>query len=706
MRHHGLGPLCTFWLLSLALGLTLVLSGCVKERDRAHDNLLDAMLDAEDARGIGPAGLGPIQEGLGSPDPQLQAVAVRALGRLEDPELIVSISPLLSSTHPQVRAEAINAMGQAVFSADGDSVAALLHGLLSREADPAVRGVIGRTLGRLRYTDSGRVREAEEALLGLTLEGTEDAPAPSVMGAAMGLEWLARRNRGRGLSEVTIGRLQELSSYGLPANGLPADSPELEVGPRVRRVALMALAAAGGAREETLRNALGDPDPDVRRLAVSEVGRSPSFPASLDALDRALQDPIARVRAQAVAAYSARAPELQRCEGLQEAAQDDHPQVALAALDLLGAPCPDTAQQILALREFIEGTDATSPTRWHRGAHALVALAGVSPATASPLVSPFANHVSPFARAYAAQAAIRTGDQEALEALAADEDPNVRTAAIQGLFRLRGHDSDDLLLAQLKTDDPQLLLTAVGLLEGTPAPGAAVSPLLETLHRISAEKLETVRDPRMGILDRLGEVAGSEAAEEIQGYLSDYDPAVAERAAEILTEWTGTTREASPQPAARMPVPSPDEVDRLDRSRVVLTMDDGGEIEIQLLAHLAPTNSARFAQLAGSGSLDGLTFHRVVSNFVIQGGSPNANEMSGHGFFTRDEIGLQSNWRGTVGTSTRGRDTGDGQLFINLIDNLRLDHNYTIFGEVVAGLDVVDRLMEGQVIIRARVVED
>ncbi len=92
-------------------------------------------------------------------------------------------------------------------------------------------------------------------------------------------------------------------------------------------------------------------------------------------------------------------------------------------------------------------------------------------------------------------------------------------------------------------------------------------------------------------------------------------------------------------------------------------------------------------------------------NFVVQGGSPNANEMSGDAAYARDEIGLQSNWRGTVGASTRGRDTGDGQIFINVVDNLRLDHNYTILGEVVSGMDVVDRLVEGQVILRARVVD-
>ena len=87
---------------------------------------------------------------------------------------------------------------------------------------------------------------------------------------------------------------------------------------------------------------------------------------------------------------------------------------------------------------------------------------------------------------------------------------------------------------------------------------------------------------------------------------------------------------------------------------------------------------------------------------MIQGGSPNANEYFGDGPFSRDEVGMH-HWRGTVGISTRGHDTGDGQIFVNLLDNTRLDHQYSIVGTVVAGLDVVDRVNEGSVIERAEV---
>jgi cyclophilin family peptidyl-prolyl cis-trans isomerase len=70
----------------------------------------------------------------------------------------------------------------------------------------------------------------------------------------------------------------------------------------------------------------------------------------------------------------------------------------------------------------------------------------------------------------------------------------------------------------------------------------------------------------------------------------------------------------------------------------------------------------------------------------------------GDGPYMRDELGLRSHTRGTLGVSTRGRDTGDAQMFVNLVDNFRLDHDYTVFGEVVAGMSLVDALQPGAVI--------
>jgi cyclophilin family peptidyl-prolyl cis-trans isomerase len=135
----------------------------------------------------------------------------------------------------------------------------------------------------------------------------------------------------------------------------------------------------------------------------------------------------------------------------------------------------------------------------------------------------------------------------------------------------------------------------------------------------------------------------------------------------------------------------------MERATLVLHMLQGGDVEIRLWPWVAPTNAFRLYEMVRTHALDGLTFHRVVPNFVVQGGSPGANEYAGHGAFTRDEVGLPVQWRGTVGVSTRGRDTGDGQIYVNLVDNVRLDHDYTILGEVVSGMDVVDVILEGDV---------
>ena len=113
---------------------------------------------------------------------------------------------------------------------------------------------------------------------------------------------------------------------------------------------------------------------------------------------------------------------------------------------------------------------------------------------------------------------------------------------------------------------------------------------------------------------------------------------------------------------------------------------------------VAPIAVEQFLRLATiERYYNGLTIHRVAPNFVIQGGSPGANEYSGHRDFLRDEVG-GSNVRGSVGLSIRGRNTGDAQFYVNLVDNPRLDGGYTVFAHVFAGdMDVVDRIQEGDV---------
>jgi cyclophilin family peptidyl-prolyl cis-trans isomerase len=128
-------------------------------------------------------------------------------------------------------------------------------------------------------------------------------------------------------------------------------------------------------------------------------------------------------------------------------------------------------------------------------------------------------------------------------------------------------------------------------------------------------------------------------------------------------------------------------------------MKNLGSFTVQLLTEDAPVTVATFASLADKGQYNDTTFHRFAANFVIQGGSPGADEMDGAtAHFMRDEVGLVRHLRGTLGISTRGHDTGDGQIFVNLVDNVRLDDQYTVFARVIEGMDVVDRVLEGDVI--------
>jgi cyclophilin family peptidyl-prolyl cis-trans isomerase len=150
-------------------------------------------------------------------------------------------------------------------------------------------------------------------------------------------------------------------------------------------------------------------------------------------------------------------------------------------------------------------------------------------------------------------------------------------------------------------------------------------------------------------------------------------------------------------------IPAASRVDSMDLPRLAsvrarIAIRGIGSFELMLLASEAPASVFRFVRLAESGYYNGLTFHRVVPNFVIQGGSPAANEYVGDASFMRDEVGEWPHVRGAVGISTRGRDTGDAQIFVDLVDNPRLDHEYTVFAHVLTGMDVVDAILEGDVI--------
>jgi len=124
-----------------------------------------------------------------------------------------------------------------------------------------------------------------------------------------------------------------------------------------------------------------------------------------------------------------------------------------------------------------------------------------------------------------------------------------------------------------------------------------------------------------------------------------------------------------------------------------------------LLIREAPMNVENFVELARRGYFNGIVFHRVVPNFVVQGGDPRGDGNGGPGYQIRCEINEVPYDRGAVGMALSGKDTGGSQFFFTHSPQPHLDGGYTVFGRVVDGMDVVDRLARGDKILTVTILE-
>lgn len=119
-----------------------------------------------------------------------------------------------------------------------------------------------------------------------------------------------------------------------------------------------------------------------------------------------------------------------------------------------------------------------------------------------------------------------------------------------------------------------------------------------------------------------------------------------------------------------------------------------GNIVIQLYDDM-PITTGNFEKLVSEGFYDNVIFHRVIEGFMLQGGDPTGTGMGGPGYTIKDEfthVGGNKNNRGTISMANAGPNTGGSQFFINLVDNNYLDSKHPAFGEVVSGMDVVDKI--------------
>ena len=129
----------------------------------------------------------------------------------------------------------------------------------------------------------------------------------------------------------------------------------------------------------------------------------------------------------------------------------------------------------------------------------------------------------------------------------------------------------------------------------------------------------------------------------------------------------------------------------------ILLETNHGDITIELYSKQMPITAGNFEKLVKKGFYNGVIFHRIIPNFMIQGGDPTGTGTGGPGYEIKDEFtysDLDENNRGTIAMANAGSNTGGSQFFINLVNNNFLDGKHPVFGKVIEGMDVVDEIAD------------
>ena len=293
--------------------------------------------------------------------------------------------------------------------------------------------------------------------------------------------------------------------------------------------------------------------------------------------------------------------------------------------------------------------------------------------------------------------------------LLTDPDPRVREAAYGAIVppaSMRMEDSVHAhLLRGLEDPDFYVRATVVGALAERPS-AADLEPVMAS-YRFAAS--DSANDARLAALQYVVALWRKDSASvdanmraELAREAAPKDPL--ERAAgSDLPFWKGwASIRTTPRPAAwyedivrSMVVPS------LTGRRPGATIHTiRGDIELELFGDDAPITAWNFLSLARSGYYRNTRFHRVVPNFVAQDGDPRDDGNGGPGYAIRDEMNPNRYERGAVGMALSGPDTGGSQYFITHSPQPHLDGHYTVFGKVVRGFDVLDRIVQGDLITR------
>lgn len=623
--------------------------------------------------------------------------AALAAGRIGDEDSVPVLSGLLKDADPSVRAMAAFALGEVESASAAEALIAVVKNDAERgELRARALEAIGKIAAALPQEQQARQRE-----LGAVIR---DA-----------LEVEATRSPANQLT-VLLGLTAALRSR--PANIGPTiakflNSPDA----RVRSDAGNALARLrlkdGNERLRFLVDT--DRDPNVRANAARVLGITEDAESFQLLLARATSDADERVRVSGIRALAAlknpNAADLllkhittNRNEILEIATTVGRliPQTnyhdAIFWFKTANEKLNHTAPEIeiafarVAPAAYLADLEKLNPPSDWR-ATAAIANALAEYATLPELLNTMALPDTPSTKAKLAAAA----EARLRKMLAYHNVDYALPDVLRALAAFKTRDLQQVLATYLQHRDVIVRGTAADLLGGLPPSEDITRALITAWPGTTGDSLN---DAALSILDALGKQKTATANEGIKAALHSNDYLVRRRAAELLKEngagdfsaQVGTVKTRNTAADYRRALA------RIGRKVSAVVTTTRGSFTMELLPSDAPLTVDNFVQLAQRNYYRGITIHRVVPNFVIQDGDPRGDGNGGPGYQIRCEINQVPYDRATLGMALSGKDTGGSQWFVTHAPQPHLDGGYTVFGRVIAGMEVVDKIERGDLV--------
>ncbi|MDE0959171.1 MAG: peptidylprolyl isomerase [Planctomycetota bacterium] len=675
-------------LFAVLLMLPWLLSSCQGPSDRANswsgaervrgaaETLSIELLDkAEDERSLERVFL---ERMLRKPSPAVRQKAAEVAGRSRFKEGAAAlIEAGRREQDPQVMASIAFSLGQL-----GDSRA--LDSLVQWSAPPwpiAVRKAAITALGRIVFSDDDRASKAPVAVSRL-IEILEIETEETLSHEAALALWRYGADSVAGISVLARRLEEEHSADPWPYAYALMKIDHLETSAPLRR----ALAHRSGL---------------VRTYAAWGC-RQPLDPRSVDGLDALLLDPVSpwTARVEALRTFGKlRELEWERADQVRDVLlrhliQEQHPLVAPVVVESLGIGATSVELPFIIGSLDRERSEAVRSAAV--GALAAAAKAGlVTPIRCAEILAEFSREDSPWIRSASAVAIASLGvvGIPSLEGFLIDPDRRVRAAAVSALQSIEDPAVEALILRALRDADVSVKMPAAQL-----AASRKIKNWQQQLKRLWARSLDAESwELRVQLLGHLGETNVGELL--ARQALDDPFRTVRSAAATLLQ--IPTPPLAGRCPAERI---TPRQLTGEGPPRVFLQLESGTMvIELDLAA--APRHVSAFIDGVRRKFYDGRIFHRVVASFVAQGGGPRGDGWGDEGWHLIDEIHPRTYRRGTIGMPKAGDDTGGSQIFITHLPTPHLDGRYTVFGQVVEGLQFLDQIEVGSRIVKITVDE-